>query len=145
MLPSTLTTNNELSLLLYDNPGLTQGRIITLGAVLLEGTILPPGESGEQDIDSARTLEVAIEQESTREVVVDNPTASTSEGDRQTLLSTATIEVVTLFPEASASAIRNSEEELDRATSLSIVGDDEDPERRYWRRLIEGIIIWESD
>ena len=145
VLPSTLTTNNEFGLLLYSNPALTQGRIITLSAVLLDQAILPPRE-GESEASVRSEIDEVLELESTREVMLDNPSTLTrSEGEWQTLLSPATIEVVSLFPEASASAIRKSEEELEAATSLSIAGNDEDPESRYWRKLIEGIILWESD
>ncbi|MBT9583977.1 filamentous hemagglutinin N-terminal domain-containing protein [bacterium] len=60
-------------------------------------------------------------------------------------LSSALVELAVLSPENSARNLDRIEKEGAEATSLVIVGNDEDSELRYWRKLIEGFILWEED
>jgi filamentous hemagglutinin family protein len=57
-------------------------------------------------------------------------------------LSSALVELVVLSPEDAA--LRRIKGSVARATSLVIPNDD-DSELRFWRRLIEGFILWEED
>ena len=59
---------------------------------------------------------------------------------------TATVETAVLSPESSATGTRNRDNTVrdDQANSMVLAGNDEDEELRYWRRLIEGFIIWEE-
>ena len=56
-------------------------------------------------------------------------------------LSSPLVELVVLSPEAAAKHQSVSE---NQANSMILAGNDEDEELRYWRRLIEGFIIWED-
>ena len=57
----------------------------------------------------------------------------------------AMVELVVLSPESASSRMAQEEQLGADATSLVVAGNDEDEELRYWRKLIEGFIIWEDD
>lgn len=56
-------------------------------------------------------------------------------------LLTPVVELVVLSPEALYERDKSRDQ---RAYNVVVVGDDEDEELRYWRKLIQGIIIWED-
>lgn len=56
-------------------------------------------------------------------------------------LLTPVVELVVLSPEQ----LYEREKSRDQRAFSVVVGDDEDEELRYWRKLIQGIIIWEDE
>ena len=63
-------------------------------------------------------------------------------------LTAAVVERIVLSPEAAAEERERRDQESEPvadATSMIVAGDDDDAELRFWRKLIEGIILWESD
>lgn len=60
-------------------------------------------------------------------------------------MTSALVERVVLSPEAAVRSRRERDKrESERPTALLVTGDDEDEQTLYWRRLIEGIILWEE-
>ncbi|MFN8611542.1 MAG: filamentous hemagglutinin N-terminal domain-containing protein [Vulcanimicrobiota bacterium] len=61
-------------------------------------------------------------------------------------MTSAVVERVVLSPEDAAWQIqRRDKQRLERADAVVIAGNDEDEELLYWRRLIQGFIIWEDE
>lgn len=61
-------------------------------------------------------------------------------------MTSAVVERVVLSPEdAARQAYRRDREQLERGDVVVIAGNDEDEELLYWRRLIQGFVIWEGE
>ncbi|MBS2035191.1 filamentous hemagglutinin N-terminal domain-containing protein [bacterium] len=61
-------------------------------------------------------------------------------------MTSAVVERVVLSPEDAARQLgRRDRDRLDRSDAVLIAGNDEDEELLYWRRLIQGFIIWEDE
>jgi filamentous hemagglutinin family protein len=60
-------------------------------------------------------------------------------------MTSALVERIVLSPEQAVQARRSREKQgLERPANLLVSNDDEDEQTLYWRRLIEGILIWEE-
>ena len=147
--PSTTSTQN-LVYLTYNNPGLTQDSVVSPNSALLEGCISPlvgsetPAQRTELE-QSIQAPELTATQQAIREDAGVSISSRETYSDWQSLLSGSTVEVVVLLPERSANEVRQRDsEERERATSVLVVGDDEDSDTLFWRKLIEGIILWEE-
>lgn len=131
-LPST----SSVLMLGYNNIGLTHFAPVPLSTPLLELAVVDPAAASQE-----RAREQSAE--------TSTGTAPRTDGTGTTLPGrgdTPTVETGVLSPESSATGTRNREEAVrdDQANSMVLAGNDEDEELRYWRKLIEGFIIWEE-
>ncbi|MFN8612161.1 MAG: filamentous hemagglutinin N-terminal domain-containing protein [Vulcanimicrobiota bacterium] len=136
-LPST----SSVLMLAYNNIGLTHFAPVPLSTPLLELAVVSPEASISPRAEAAASSNAPSENSS------GSPGGATGSGVSRT--DTPTVETGVLSPEAAANrnredAQRNNSRD-DQATSLAVAGNDEDEELRYWRRLIEGFIIWEDE
>lgn len=133
-LPST----SSVLMLGYNNVGLTHYAPVPLSTPLLELAVLSPGSISPR-ADASGSSSSSPGPDSSPNGSSGNPSRS----------DTPTVETGVLSPEGVASrnredSQRNSNRE-DQASNQSLAGNDEDEELRYWRRLIEGFIIWEDE
>ncbi|MCW5866467.1 MAG: filamentous hemagglutinin N-terminal domain-containing protein [Candidatus Eremiobacteraeota bacterium] len=129
-LPST----SSVLMLGYNNIGLTHFAPVPLSTPLLELAVVDPAEAS---------------QERARSQSAESPAGTSPRTDGATLPGrgeTPTVETGVLSPESSATGTRNREEAVrdDQANSMVLAGNDEDEELHYWRKLIEGFLIWEE-
>ena len=75
--------------------------------------------------------------------------STTTTGTGISRADTPTVETGVLSPEGTSNRNRDDSRKTDgrddQATSQTLAGNDEDEELRYWRKLIEGFIIWEDE
>lgn len=159
-LPST----SSVLMLGYNNIGLTHFAPVPLSTPLLELAVVDPAEASQERARSSSQPDgTAATGTSPRTDGTGTTTGSTgTTGSTATTGTTGptttsgtglpgrgdtpTVETGVLSPESSATGTRNRENSVreDQANSMVLAGNDEDEELRYWRRLIEGFIIWEE-
>lgn len=160
-LPST----SSVLMLGYNNIGLTHFAPVPLSTPLLELAVLSPADSSETRARSQSSQGTSARVEGTTGSGTTNGTTPRVEGTGTTTSTstsstsnsgttndlpgrgtTPTVETSVLSPESSATGTRNRDNAVrdDQANSMVLSGNDEDEELRYWRRLIEGFIIWEE-
>ncbi|MFN8614263.1 MAG: filamentous hemagglutinin N-terminal domain-containing protein [Vulcanimicrobiota bacterium] len=132
LLPST----SSVLMLGYNNIGLTHYAPVPLSTPLVELAVLSPEASSNQ---------LQARQDSS--AGSDSPsTAATGTGISRT--DTPTVETGVLSPEGASNRNRDDSGKTgrdDQANSQLLAGNDEDEELRYWRKLIQGFIIWEDE